>query len=253
MAIARPVCGRLRRPLDRLGAALLAAAALACATAHQAPPPGPGTGAVQGVLRLVPREGVTPVKPGASPYGNRRMADVTFVDYSKPGFAVVYVAEGASPGGTAELSIRSTGVRTRLDPAHAAVGTGGHISIRNASGAPHVLSVPGIGMLQRLDPGQQVEVPVSQAGEQSLYLLDVPRSESVVFVAPGPFTVVAEDGRFQLNGLAPGEHQLKAWHPRFPPAQASLRIADGSTAHLDLDMGVDQRDDVPASAPADIP
>jgi hypothetical protein len=74
-----------------------------------------------------------------------------------------------------------------------------------------------------------------------------------VFVSPGPFTVVAEDGRFQLNGLAPGEHQLRAWHPRFPPAQASLRIADGSTAHLDLDMGVDQRDDVPASAPADLP
>jgi len=252
MGIARPVCGRLRRPLHRLGAALLAAAALACATT-QAPPPGPGTGAVQGTLRLVPREGVTPVKPGASPYANRRMADVTFVDYSKPGFAVVYVTQGASPGGTAELAIRTTGVRTRLDPAHAAVGAGGRIAVRNDSSAPHVLSLPGIGMLQRLDPGQRVEIPVSQAGEQSLYLLDVPRSESVVFVSPGPFTVVAEDGRFQLNGLAPGDHELMAWHPRFPPAHASLRIADGSIAHLDLDMGVDQRDDVPASAPANLP
>jgi hypothetical protein len=252
MGIARPVRGRPSGALDRLGAALLAAAALACATT-QAPPPGPGTGTVQGVLRLVPREGVTPVKPGASPYANRRMADVTFVDYSKPGFAVVYVTGGASPGGTAELTIRTTGVRTRLDPAHAAVGTGGQISVRNASGAPHVLSVPSMGMLQRLEPGQQVEVPVSQAGEQSLYLLDVPRCGSVVFVSPGPFTVVAEDGRFQLNGLAPGDHQLMAWHPRFPPAHASLRVAGGSIAHLDLDMGVDQRDDVPASAPADIP
>ena len=252
MGFAHPVRGRLRGPLGPLGAALLAAAALACATS-QAPPPGPGTGAVQGMLRLVPREGVTPVKPGASAYASRRMADVTFVDYSKPGFAVVYVAEGASPGGAAELAIRTTGVRTRLDPAHAAVGVGGHITVRNDSAAPHVLSAPGIGMLQRLDPGQQVEIPASQAGEQPLYLLDVPRSESVVFVAPGPFTVVAEDGRFQLNGLSPGDHQLKAWHPRFPPAQASLRISDGSIAHLDLDMGVDQRDDGPASAPADLP
>jgi hypothetical protein len=252
MGIARPVCGRLRRPSGPLGAALLAAAALACATS-QAPPPDPGTGGVQGTLRLVPRQGVTPMKPGGSAYANRRLADVTFVDYSKPGFAVVYVAEGASPGGTAELAIRSTGVRTRLDPAHAAVGAGGRIAVRNQSGAPHVLSAPGIGMLQRLDPGQQVEIPVSQAGEQSIYLLDVPRSEAVVFVAPGPFTVVAEDGRFHLNGLAPGEHRLKAWHPRFPPAQASLRIAGGSIAHLDLDMGVDQRDEVPASAPANLP
>jgi hypothetical protein len=252
MGIAHPVRGRWCRPRGRLGAALLAAAALACAAA-QAPPPRPGTGAVQGVLRLVPREGVTPVKPGASAYANRRMADVTFVDYSKPGFAVVYVAEGASPSGTAELAIRSTGVRTRLDPAYSAVGAGGRIAVRNDSGAPHVLSVPGIGMLQRLDPGQQVEVPASQAGEQSLYLLDIPRSESVVFVSPGPFTVVREDGRFQLNGLAPGDHQLMAWHPRFPPARASLRIAEGSIAHLDLDMGVDQRDDVHGSAPADLP
>jgi hypothetical protein len=248
MRIARPARGRLSH---RCGAALLAAAALACATSPQ--PPSPGTGAVQGVLRLVPREGVTPVKPGASPYADRRMADVTFVDYSKPGFAVVYLASGTSPGGSTELTIRTTGVRTRLDPPHAAVGAGGKIAVRNATSAAHVLSVPGIGVLQRLEPGQQVEIPAAQAGEQALFLIDVPRSGSTVFVAPGPFTVVSDDGRFQLSGLAPGNHELLAWHPRFPPAQAPLQIAEGRIVQLDLEMGVDQRDDAPASAPADIP
>jgi hypothetical protein len=253
MGIARTACGRPRRGLVASSAALLAAGALACATAPEPEPSSPGTGSVQGMLRLVPREGVKPVKPGASPYADRRMADVTFVDYSKPGFAVVYLASGASPGGTAELEIRTTGVRTRLDPPHAAVGTGGKIAVRNGTGAAHVLSVPGIGMLQRLEPGQQVEIAAEQAGEQGLFLVDVPRSGSTVFVAPGPFSVVSHDGRFRLSGLSPGDHQLLAWHPRFPPAHAPLQIAAGRIVQLDLDMGVDQRDDVPASAPADLP
>lgn len=252
MASARPPCARLCAAWRSLGGVLLAAAVLACATGTPAPP-SPGTGTVQGHLRLVPREGVTPVKPGASPYADRRMGEIAFVDYSKPGFAVVYVDSGASPAGTAQLAIRTTGVRTRLDPPHAAVGAGGTIVVRNGSSAAHVLSAPGTGLLQSLEPGQQVEIAAAEAGEQSLFLLDVPRSGSTVFISPGPFTVVGGDGRFELSGLAPGNHRLLAWHPRFPPARASLQIAEGSVVQLDLEMGVDQRDDAPASAPADLP
>jgi hypothetical protein len=252
MASARPPCALLRAVWRSLGGAPLAAVVLACAT--QAPaPPSPGTGAVHGHLRLVPREGVTPVKPGASPYADRRMSDVAFVDYSKPGFAVVYLEAGPSLRGSAQLAIRSTGVRTRLDPPYAAVGAGGSIVVRNGTSAAHVLSAPGIGLLRRLEPGQQLEIAVPQAGEQSLFLLDVPRSGSTVFISPGPFAVVSDDGRFELSGLAPGDHRLLAWHPRFPPARASLQIAEGERVRLDLEMGVDQRDDAPASAPADLP
>ncbi len=229
---------------------LLAAAALGCATQAPAPPIA-GTGTVWGHLRLVPREGVTPVKAGGSPYGNRRMSDVEFVDYSKPGFAVVYLDTGSSPAATAQLVIRTTGVRTRLDPPHAAVGAGGLIVVANASGAAHVLSAPAMGLVHRLEPGQQVEIAVPLAGEQSLFLLDVARSEATVFVAPGPFAVVSADGRFELGGLAPGGHTLHAWHPRFPPARASLQLAPDSVVHLEIEMGVGQRDD--ASVPANLP
>jgi hypothetical protein len=249
MASARPSSARLR-PVW-LGA-LLAGAVLACATRAPAPP-SPGTGTVQGHLRLVPREGVTPARPGGSPYADRRLSDVEFVDYTKPGFAVVYVDAGSSPGGSTQLTIRTTGVRTRLDPPHAAVGAGGRVVVRNGTGAAHVLSAPGLGLLRRLEPGQQAEIEVPEAGEQSLFLLDVPRSGSTVFVSPGPFTVVSGDGRFELSGLAPGEHRLLAWHPRFPPAQAALQIAEGGIVRVDLEMGVDQREQAPASAPADLP
>jgi hypothetical protein len=181
------------------------------------------------------------------------MSEVEFVDYSKPGFAVVHLDSGPSPAGTAQLVIRSTGVRTRLDPEHSVVGAGGALIVSNESGAAHVLSAPAMGLVHRLEPGEQVEIAVPDAGEQSLFLLDVARSESKVFVSPGPFVVVSADGRFELTGLAPGSHTLLAWHPRFPPARASLQIAPDSIVQLDLEMGVDQRDDAPASAPADLP
>ena len=115
---------------------------------------------------------------------------------------MVYLAEGASPGGTVELAIRSTGVRTRLDPPHAAVGAGGRIAVRNHSGAPHMLSVPGIGMLQRLDPGQQVEIPVTQLGDQSLSCSMAPL-RVVGFVLSRVPSRWWPRRLFQLNGLAP--------------------------------------------------
>ena len=252
MRTAGPSCARWSLATRGLAGLVLAAAVAACASQAPAPPIA-GTGTVWGYLRLVPREGVTPVKPGASPYADRRMADVEFVDYSKPGFAVVYVDEGRSPAGAAQLEIRTSGVRTRLDPTHAAVGAGGVLMVSNASGAAHVLSAPALQLVRRLEPGQQVEIAVPNAGEQSLFLLDVPRSEATVFVSPGPFVVVSADGRFELSGLAPGSHTLLAWHPRFPPARAPLQIEPDSVVQLDLEMGVDQRDDVPASAPSDHP
>jgi hypothetical protein len=181
------------------------------------------------------------------------MSDVEFVDYSRPGFAVVHLDAGPSPAGTVQLVIRTSGVRTRLDPPHAAVGAGGALVVRNTSGVAHVLSAPALGLVHRVEPGEQVEIAVPEAGEQSLFLLDVPRSEATVFVSPGPFVVVSSDGRFELSGLTPGSHSLLAWHPRFPPARAPLQIAPGSRVRVDLEMGVDQRDDVPASAPADLP
>ena len=52
---------------------------LACAGVPD--PPAPGTAQVWGHLRLVPREGVTPVGQGGASYGDRRLRDVEFVDY----------------------------------------------------------------------------------------------------------------------------------------------------------------------------
>lgn len=244
-------CAFFRDPRRRFAALLMGFTALACATGAPAPPKS-GTGTAWGYLRLVPREGVTPVKPGSSPYADRRMRDVQFVDYSKPGFAVVHLDGGPSPRGSAELVIRSTGVRTRLDPPQAAIGVGGGAVIRNEAGAAHVISAPALGVVRRLEPGEEFALTFADAGEQSLFLLDVPRAESTLFVSPGAFVVVSADGRYELSELPPGHYALQAWHPRFPPTRSELDLAAGGVVRLDLEMGVDQSD-VSENAPADQP
>jgi hypothetical protein len=223
---------------------LFAALAFACASAA---PPAPGKGRAWGFLRLVPREGVTPGAGGAGAYGDRRLREVEFVDYARPGFAVVYLEEGPSPGGTALLEIRASKLQVGLDPRHAAVGRGGTLVVRNATAASHVLSCPAAHVLRRIEPGAAAEIPLPQAGEQPVFLLDAagsPGSAATVFVSPGPFAVTSERGRFELADLDPGRVQLHAWHPRFPPSSRWLTVAPDATTRIDLELGVDRMEEV---------
>jgi hypothetical protein len=86
---------------------ILAASALALAACTLGGPPRPPAGSgAYGQLRLVPRAGVIPGRPSDASYGDRRLRDVTFVDYAHPGFAVVWAEGQPSPAGQVEASIR---------------------------------------------------------------------------------------------------------------------------------------------------
>lgn len=223
--------------MQRTTIALLALAlAFACAT--QPAPPAPGRATAWGSLRLVPREGVTPSAPGGSPYADRSLRDVQLVDYAHPGFAVVYLDGREAPGGTAELAIRASKVQTRLEPAQLAVGAGGTLRLRNETEAPHVVSFPAASRVETLAPGAAVEIPVASAGPQSVYLLDVTGSEALLFAAPGPYALVANDGRWEIRDAAPGRVRVVAWHARFPPTFHWLDLVPDGVARLDLEVGV---------------
>jgi hypothetical protein len=208
---------------------------LACAGAPE--PPAPGRSSIEGTFRLVPREGVTPGGSGSSPYASRALRDVAFVDYAHPGFAVVYLEGRASPAGAGELTIRSTRLQTRLEPSTLALGAGGTVRVHNGSAEPHVVSIPGAARIQRLAPGESVEAPLA-AGRHSVFLLDVPESEAAVFAAPGPFALVAEDGRWAIRDVEPGRVHVVGWHARFPAASHWLELAPGGVARLELAVGV---------------
>ncbi len=232
----------MRRNLATLAVGLL------CACAPAPPPASPGQSGVWGYLKLVPHEGVSGVVSGSHSYGDRRFEGALLVDYSKPGFAVVFAEGTPSPGGRVALVIRSTAVGPRLEPAEAAVGAGGELTVENKSGAAHIISIPAGGVVRSLAPGESLTLPVSTPGEWPVFLLDVPGKQALVFAAPGRYALVSESGKYAIPDLPPGRATLQAWHPRFPSASALVDLAPGALSRVDIEMGVDRRDDGRAGA-----
>ncbi len=225
---------------NRLPQALLAALLWGCASTPT--PPAHDEATLFGTLRLTPRQGVTlPPRRDDHGYADPRLRDVTLVDYSRPGFAVVYLDRGASPGGAVELNIRSSERSVRLDPELAALGAGGVLRVTNASGSQHVVSLPEAGVLRSLPPGERFEVALAPGAHSIIVLDTIPDAgaEARVFAAPGPLAVVRANGSFELTHLAPGPVVVRTWHPRFPSAEQKLELPAGQAVRLDLEVGVD--------------
>jgi hypothetical protein len=195
---------------------------------------------VGGVVRLVPRTGVEVVGGDSTPYSDRSMRDVRLVDYSRPGFVVVYRDDAPSQGGEVQLTIRSTRVAPRIEPEESVVGAGGRVRLRNETDAAHVVSAPWAGRIVQLAPGAELELPSVAAGEHELFLLDVAESRATVFAAPGPYTVAGADGRYELTNLEPGDARIVAWRLRFPLVVRSARIPPDQRVELPLEIGVDE-------------
>jgi hypothetical protein len=208
----------------------------ACAPRPQLP--APGTGTILGEVRLVAPKGVKSGPAAKGGYADRRLRDVTFVDYQRPGFAVVYLDGAPSQKGQARLSIRSSRFGARLEPKHAAVGVGGHLVIVNESPEAHVVSCPSAGILRRIGAGEELEIATTRPGAQSAFLVDVPDAGTQIFVAPGPYTAISKRGRFELRDVSPGPGTIRVWHPRFPPAARDVEVAPGRILRVDMEMRV---------------
>jgi hypothetical protein len=211
-------------------------AVLACAPPP--PPVEPGTGSLWGELVLVPHQGV--VLPGAADasYGDPRLADVRLVDYSRPGFAVVYLDAPASRAG-ARISIREAALGARLEPERAVIGAAGALEISNRTGAEQIVSCPELQRVRRLAPGETLELTPPAPGELHLHLLGGEPRSALVFASPGPFARVGDDARWQISGVTPGRAMLRAWHPRFPPLAREIEVRAGAAERIDLALGVD--------------
>jgi hypothetical protein len=211
---------------------------LGCASAPSAP--SPGTATVFGDLRLVPRDGVhVPAAGGdGGSYGDRKLRDVTLVDYARPGFAVVWLEGAPARGENARVTIRANEFETRLEPAWAALASGGTLELLNASPEAHTVSCPSLGVVKRLAPGESLALVVPETGAHALFLLDRPQVEGGVFAAPGPFAVPTQTGQYELRDVAPGHWKVHAWHPRFAPVARSADVDADETLRIDLEMGV---------------
>jgi hypothetical protein len=200
--------------------------------------PGPGRGAVWGYLRLVPPKGVQPGRKSDGPYTDRRLRGVKLVDYQRPGFAVVYLEGAAALKGQVRLTIKSSRFSVRLEPGHAAVGLGGTVRIVNTSAKPRTVSCPSGGIIRKLWPGESVEIPANSPGPMRVLLLGAGDTEATIFITPGPYALVSDSGRWELRDLAPGRLKLRAWHPRFPPAEREIEVSPGAVLRADIEIGV---------------
>jgi hypothetical protein len=192
-------------------------------------------------VRLVPREGVTPRGATAgtpSAYADRRYADAELVDYSRPGFAVVYLEGEPRPAAPLAVALRGGGGGARFEPEAAAIPVGGGLVVENRSDEPRVVTCPAAGVLQRLAPGESLTFAARAAGELELFASGAPDALARVFAAPGPFAAVSAAGRYEIHDVAPGEHRLHAWHPRLPPAAQRVELAPGRMLRVDLELGV---------------
>ena len=57
-------------------------------------------------------------------------------------------------------------------------------------------------------------------------------AQSVVFAAPGPFTVPRPTGEYALMDVPPGPARVHVWHPRFPPTHAEVDLAPDTVTAL---------------------
>jgi len=233
---------RGRAPVGAL-AALLGLAPFGCNTCPEArthEPQAQGQGTLVGQLRLVPRAGAAARSPAREA---SEVGDARFVDYSTPGFAVVYL-EGAAPAAvTFPLSIETSASGPHLVPENGALGAGGALAITNQTAEAHVVSCPEAGVLARIPARQTLEIPVRQAGPLSLFLLDRPGPMAQLFAAPGPYTVVSGAGTWELHGVRPGPHRLRTWHPRFAETMRPVEVAADQVLQLQLEVGVERGDD----------
>lgn len=213
--------------------------AAACVSPGMPPSPAAGKGTLWGHVRLVPREGVRLTGTGTGSYGDRRYRDVVPVDYSRPGFAVVYLEAFTAAEETVRLEIKDTPFGVQFRTKYAAVGTNGRIVLRNSDEKSHAVSCPTVDVLRRIGPGEELELPASSPGELPIFLPDVPGTEALVFISPGPHAVVSESGWWNLRDLEPGRGRLHAWHPRFPPAVREVEVIANLVQRLDLELRVE--------------
>src|SRR5260221_852687 len=62
---------------------------------------------------------------------------------------------------------------------------------------------------------------------------------AVVLVLDNPFFAVpAENGRYAIEGIPPGEYTVVGWHERIKPVTRPIRIVPGETARLDFNIPI---------------
>jgi plastocyanin len=120
-----------------------------------------------------------------------------------------------------------------------AITQGDAVSFTNHDGVAHNVYSPD-GDAYNLGAFKEGEERVQTFAATGIYtqLCSIhPEMLGYILVSQNPFAaVVDEQGRYQIKGIPPGTHQVKAWSARLPAATGSATIVAGGKATLDLQL-----------------
>jgi len=201
------------------------------------PRPAPRSGTLWGYATLERREGVKPTHKHDPVYKDPRFANVETVDYGKPGFMLVYLEGPPSPAGTTVFAIGDA--REGFDRKSDVVGVGGEIVLTNVGSRRRVVSCPDAGLLEAIEPSHELRIAASKVGAWEVSLVDSPVDSTLVFVSPGPFTIVSESGLWALRDVSPARGTIHVWHPRLPGTSRPVEVLEGVVTRADLVVSVD--------------
>ena len=94
--------------------------------------------------------------------------------------------------------------------------------------------------LRRYPRGESRSQTFTKTGIVKVYCNIHSHMSATILVMDNPyFTIPALDGAFELPNLPPGEYTLVGWHERVGERQASVQVARGKTATIELSLPVE--------------
>ena len=198
---------------------------------------------------MIPRDGIPDralfkgKRRSAHVYSGAHGAKTKQVDYNNPGPVIVYLDSGASiasGGPDAALEIRRVAKRVTLTPPLAVCRRGAAFSVHNADTKPHVLYWvwEGGSAQAMLESDDTTRIAISSNGPATLYALTAEGLEASLFVAGTHYQHLQRPGPFALKDVPPGDHELRAWHARFPPTEHRLSVLAGKQTVINLKISV---------------
>ena len=130
---------------------------------------------------------------------------------------------------------------TAFVPSVLYVPVGGTVSFPN--GDPFFHNVFSYSSARRFDlgrypQGQSKDVVFDEAGIVGVFCEVHEFMRAAIIVAENPFySVVAEDGSFAIDDIPPGEYTLVVWHVDLGEVEEIVRVPDGGTAEIALELG----------------
>lgn len=203
------------------------------------------------------QEGAAPSTPPASgaPSGETRAGAVitgrvTPVEGEAKGEIVVYLeatdaaVRFAPPAGVPKVSQKGA----KFEPSLLVVCVGQTVEFLNDEERPIEHNVFSRSETKEFDlgvykPGGSKSVTFDKCGPVKLFCSIHRYMDGAVYVAPSPFfAIVDAEGRYRIEGVAPGEYHVKTWQrkQRYDEASARVTVADGDAQPIVVDLKLDR-------------